>query len=242
MSIPNLRIPAPVFEIGPKNYLFGRDVVALAKAADDIASKHRVNVIFTAPYVNIAEIAACTEHIHVFAPHMDMLPVGRGLADILPESIREAGATGVMLNHIEKPLSLAALRATLQRARSLELSTIVCADSVAEAVAAAVLGPDMLVCEPSDRIGTGQAAGLEYTEEILEAIAAVNPDVGVLISGGISTGKDVYNVIAAGAYGTGSSSGVVCAPDPVAMLDEMVGAVRDAWNDRIEGRVVVPTH
>ena len=49
---------------------------------------------------------------------------------------------------------------------------------------------------------------------------------------GISSGKDVYDVIYAGAEATGSSSGIIRAPDSAAMVDEMIHAVREAWDDR----------
>ncbi|MDW7657814.1 MAG: triose-phosphate isomerase, partial [Bacillota bacterium] len=86
------QIRAPFFEIGPKAYLFGADVVDLAMAADEAAARYDVDIIFTAPYVSIDTIARATKRIHVFAPHMDPIRPGRGVADILPESLRAAGA------------------------------------------------------------------------------------------------------------------------------------------------------
>ena len=49
--------------------------------------KYGVDIIFTTPVVEIARVKAATKHIHVFAPHMDPLRPGRGLADTLPESL-----------------------------------------------------------------------------------------------------------------------------------------------------------
>jgi len=43
-------------------------------------------------------------------------------------------------------------------------------------------------------------------------------------------------VIRAGAEATGSSSGVVQAKDRAAMVDEMILAVRSAWDDRAAKR------
>ena len=89
-------IRAPFFEIGPKSYLYGQDVVDLAIAADNASEKYGVDIIFTTPIVSISAVKAATKHIHVFAPHMDPLEPGRGLADILPESLVAAGAEGVI--------------------------------------------------------------------------------------------------------------------------------------------------
>lgn len=229
---PGNTIKAPFFEIGPKSYLYGEDVIALAKAADAASEKYDVDIIFTCPIVEIARVKAATKRIHVFAPHMDPLRPGRGLADILPESLKAAGAEGVMLNHVEKQVSLSVLKETIARADEVGLTTIVCADSSVEASMIAKLNPNIIVAEPSELIGTGISAGPEYAAAAINAVKSVNPDILVLLAAGIANGEDVYNTIISGADATGSSSGVAKAADRAAMVDEMIGAVRKAWDER----------
>ena len=226
------KIKAPFFEIGPKSYLYGQDVIDLAIAADKASEKYGVDIIFTTPIVEIARVKAATKHIHVFAPHMDPIVPGRGLADVLPESLVAAGAEGVMLNHVEKPLTLATLKATIKRAEEVGLTTIVCADSIVEAGMIAQLNPDIIVAEPSELIGTGLTSGPEYVAAAAKSVKDVNSDILVLTAAGIANGEDVYNTIIAGADATGSSSGVAKASDRAAMVDEMIGAVRRAWDER----------
>ena len=60
-----------------------------------------------------------------------------------------------MLNHVEKPLTLGVLKKTIERAKEVGLTTIVCADSIVEASMIAKLDPDIIVAEPSELIGTG---------------------------------------------------------------------------------------
>ena len=228
-------IHAPFFEIGPKSYLFGDDVLDLALAADAAAEKYDVDIIFTTPVVDIRRVAEATHRIHVFAPHMDTLRPGRGLADTLPESLKAAGAEGVMLNHCEKPLTVAQLRASILRADEVGLLTIVCADSIAEASAIAHLNPNIIVAEPSELIGTGKASDIEYVEASTRAVKDVNPDILVLQGAGIKCYDDVYRNIFAGADATGSSSGIVALPTREArnqMIDDMIRAVREAWDAR----------
>ena len=228
----NIKLQPPFFEIGPKNYMFGDQILDLARIADEAAAKYDVRVIFTTPYANIEKVASSVKNLHVFAPHMDDIPIGRGLACVLPESIKAAGAVGVMLNHCERPLSSSVLVRTLNRARDLDLMTIVCADSMDETRAIAQMHPDLMVTEPTELIGTGQAADLSYVAASMEAVMAIDPDIGVLVGGGISNGTDVYNTIMAGADATGSSSGIVKNADPGAMVNEMLAALRQAWDDR----------
>jgi len=228
----NCKIKAPFFEIGPKSYLVGDEVLELAKAADAASERYGVDIIFTTPVVDIRRVSEATRHIHVFAPHMDPLYPGRGLADILPESLVAAGAEGVMLNHCEKPLDEATLKETIRRADEVGLTTIVCADSLADAARIAALSPDIIVAEPSELIGTGVSVGREYVEAATRSVKDVNPDILVLTAAGIAGGEDVYNTVISGADATGSSSGVAKAADRAAMVDEMIAAVRRAWDER----------
>ena len=225
-------IKAPFFEIGPKSYLYGQDVIDLAIAADAASEKYDVDIIFTTPIVEIARVKAATKRLHVFAPHMDPIYPGRGLADILPESLVAAGAEGVMLNHVEKPVTFEVLGETIKRAEEVGLTTIVCADSMADASKIATLAPDIIVAEPSELIGTGVSVGPEYVKAATDAVKNVNKDILVLTAAGIANGQDVYNTIIAGADATGSSSGVAKAADRAAMVDEMIAAVRKAWDER----------
>lgn len=225
-------LTAPFFEIGPKSYLYGVDVYQLALSADAAAKKYDVDIIFTTPLVDIRRVAEGTERIYVFAPHMDPIAPGRGLADTLPESLVAAGARGVMLNHCEKPLSFATLGASIRRADQVGLATIVCTDSIEEAAAVAHLAPNIIVAEPSSLIGTGQTSDMDYVKASIQAVKSVNPDILVLQGAGISNGEDVYRVIYSGAEATGSSSGIINASDRAAMVDEMICAVRRAWDER----------
>jgi triosephosphate isomerase len=137
-----------------------------------------------------------------------------------------------MLNHVEKPVTFEVLAATIKRADEVGLTTIVCADSMADASKIATLTPDIIVAEPSELIGTGVSVGPEYVEAATKCVKDVNPDILVLTAAGIANGQDVYNTIIAGADATGSSSGIAKAADRAAMVDEMIAAVRKAWDER----------
>ena len=225
-------IKAPFFEIGPKSYLYGDQILELAKAADAASEKYDVDIIFTCPVVDIRRVKENTKRLHVFAPHMDPIPVGRGLADILPESLVAAGAEGVMLNHVEKPLTFEVLAQTIKRAEEVGLTTIVCADSEEDASKIAALYPDIIVAERSAIIGPALIHGSDCLEAATNRAKAATHNILVLTAAGIAGGEDVYNTIIAGADATGSSSGVAKAGDRAAMVDEMIAACRKAWNER----------
>ncbi len=61
----NCSIKAPFFEIGLKSYLYGDQILELAKAADRASEKYGVDIIFTCPVVDIRRVKENTKHIHV---------------------------------------------------------------------------------------------------------------------------------------------------------------------------------
>lgn len=227
----NYKIRPPYFEIGPKCIMWGERFLKLAKAVDQIAKKYDLDVILTPQYADIRLIAQNTNYVHVYAQHMDTLRPGRGLGSVLPESLKEAGAVGVMLNHAEKKLTLEQVKESIERADEVGLASIVCADTVAEIEAIAKMGPNLIVAEPTDLIGTGVASDMGYVKDTIEAVRKINPDIMVLQGAGISTPDDVANVIRAGAQATGCTSGIIKNSDPEAMAEEMLYTLRKTWNE-----------
>jgi triosephosphate isomerase len=225
-------IAPPFFEVGPKAYLYGKGVLDLAKAADRIARRYDVRIILTPQSVDLAQVARETRFIHVFAQHMDSIPVGRGIGTVLPEAVREAGAVGVLLNHAEKRLTLSEINRTIRRADEVGLATLVCADTPEEAAAIAHLGPNIILAEPPELIGTADAgvSGRNYVVKTNELVRSINPRIRVLHGAGISGPKDVADMVAMGAEATGCTSAVVKAEDPAAALEAMIRAMREAWD------------
>lgn len=227
-----MKVRVPFLIVNPKSYLYGEESLALAKAADLAAGETGVQVLFTAPFADLRYIRENTEHVMVTAQHMDSLRPGRGMGHVLPESLKAAGADAVFLNHAENPLTVCELAACINRAKELDMATVVCADSVAEALAIAKLKPGILLCEPTELIGTGHVADNSYVIEATTKIREIDPDILVMIASGVSTAEDVYNVIKLGADGTGSTSGILKAPNPGLRVMEMARAMAQAMKDR----------
>ncbi len=228
----HLRLTPPIFEVGPKAYMFGPQVLELAIRADELSSTYDVQIIFDPQYVDIPVVASRTEHLLVFAQHMDSLRSGRGMGSVLPEALQAAGAVGVILNHFERRLSADELQLTMERAEEVGLVTMVCTDNVEQAVTVAQLGPDIVVVEAPELIAAG--GGHDTRPSVVAATNAriwdVDPNILVIRGAGIGNAQDVYNVIASGSQGTGSSSAICNADDPFEMLERMIKATREAWD------------
>lgn len=161
---------------------------------------------------------------------------GRGLADCFAGVACCRRGKGRDAQPLREADFLSALAQTIRRADRSGATTIVL-DTAAESAAVAKLRPNIIVAEPTGLIGTGQTSDMEYVSAAIRAVKDVDPDIFVLQGAGISNGEDVYRVIFAGAEATGSSSGVVKANNRAEiMVDEMIGAVRHAWDDRAAGR------
>ncbi len=229
--VKNYKIKEPFFEYGPKCYMYGDVLLDIAKGLDELAEKYDVDVILDVPDTEIFNIARNTKRIHVYSQHMDSLQIGKGMGRTLPEALKAAGAVGVMLNHAEHKLTLDEIRAAIARADEVGLATMVCADSVDEVREIAKLGPNILVAEPTELIGTGKPADKEYVDEVIRVIREVNPDIKPFPSAGISKGEDCYNIIKAGSSASGCSSAIAKAEKPLALAEEMIAAVRKAWDE-----------
>lgn len=225
------KIQPPFFELGPKAYLYGEDFKELSLFADRLAKKYHVSIIVTPQYVDISDIARQTKNIFVFAQHIDPIPVGRGVGAVLPEAIKAAGASGVLLNHVERRLTPGNLKKAIGRAKEVGLMTMVCADNLKVAKEIAKLRPTIIIAESPELIGGGKRDENEVTaiKEINDAVKSISEETLVLHGAGISSPEDVYEVIAAGAQGTGSTSGVMLAENRFSMLEEMIKSVKKAW-------------
>jgi triosephosphate isomerase len=145
--------------------------------------------------------------------------------------LKAAGAKGVVVNHCEKPMSVPQIKKTIDRARELDFLVFACADTIAEAKALAQLHPDIINPEPSELIGGTSASDMSYVKASVEAIKSVYDDILVEQAAGITNGQQVYDFIMAGSDAAGAASGIINAKDPIAMIDEMIGAVRRAADD-----------
>lgn len=226
------KVRAPFLIVNPKSYLYGKESLELALAADQVAADTGLQMYFTCPYADIRMIKENTKHVIVCAQSFDPLTPGRGMGHVLPESLKEAGADAVFLNHAENPKTVNDLYKCIKRAKELDMTTVVCADSTVEAKAVACMDADIVLAEPTDLIGTGKVADDSYTTDVVKCLNEVNPNVLVMIASGVSTAEDCYNVVKLGADGTGATSGILNAPSPAQRVREMAEAIVKAWNER----------
>jgi triosephosphate isomerase len=155
--------------------------------------------------------------IPVFAQHVDPISPGSHTGHILPESMKESGCSGTLINHSEHKLQLEVIEKCVRRAKEINLKTICCAADVDEAREIAKLSPDYIAYEPPELIGSGIPVSKtkpEVVEQFVRAIKDVDPKIIPLCGAGISMGEDVAAALRLGCAGVLLASGVVKAENP----------------------------
>ncbi len=228
----NYRIRTPIVLINFKTYLegTGKKALELARTAEKVSEETNVAIVVAVQPADIAAVAH-TVTIPVLAQHIDPVGYGSFTGHVLPESIKEAGAVGTLINHSERQLKLADIDALITRARELGMVSVVCSNNSAVGAAAAVLQPNIMSLEPPELIGTGipvSKARPEVVSATVELVKRVNPKMTVLCGAGITTGEDVEAALKLGTEGVLVASGIVKAKDPYRVLRQFADAMNKA--------------
>jgi triosephosphate isomerase (TIM) len=223
-------VTAPVFEIGPKNLLRRSEIEAVTTAAARAGEQHGVTVLITVPTALVGPIHDLATGVRVLAQGMNVEGLGPSMNRVTAEALADAGADGVMLNHDADPLDDETLVLTLDRAAELGLQTVVCAGTQEDAVRFAALSPTAVLLEPPKLIGTGGTGPRDWVGPSTEAVHRAGDGVLAMHAGGVSSPEVAEAVMAAGADGTGSTSGVLHATDPGWAVHSFIAATRAGWD------------
>ncbi len=198
----------PVLIINFKAYAesTGLRAVELAKVAESVAKDLGVEIVVAPQYTDLYRVAVNTS-LRVFAQSADPVMPGAYTGHVTLESILESGASGVILNHSERPLRLNELAFLVERAKALGLDSVVCAPTSSTASAVSKLRPTAVAVEPPELIGTGRAVSRERPELIRDSLNVV--DVPLIVGAGIESGDDVKRSIELGAQGVLVASAIV---------------------------------
>ena len=222
------RISLPLVLVNFKCYLeaTGNRAVQLAKYAEQASEKFNVTVA-VAPQAADLRLVSQQTNVPVFAQHIDPIRPGSHTGHVLAESMLEAGAVGILINHSERRLEASIIEDTITRARELVLATVVCANSSAISAAVASLSPDMIAVEPPELIGSGVAISKAKPDVITDTVSRIrriNSEVKILCGAGITSGEDVREALRLGTQGILVASGIVKAKDQLAAIEDLAAA------------------
>jgi triosephosphate isomerase len=157
--------------------------------------------------------------IEVWAQHMDPIEPGKNMGWLSPYALKEAGATGVVINHSEHKMPDDMVKKTLDKAKEYGLQNVVIGFNPNMVVKYDSWEPDFISYEREDMIGTGVSMLTQEEENIKKLVAVLKRPL--IIGAGISTGEDIRQAIKLGAVGAILASGFVLAKDPEMKLREL---------------------
>jgi triosephosphate isomerase (TIM) len=224
------KVSFPLVLVNFKCYLeaTGNRAVQLARYAEKVSKEFGVTVAVAPQMVDLRLVSQQSD-VPVFAQHIDAIGPGAYTGRVLPESVLEAGASGILVNHSERRLEASVIEDTIVKARGIGLETVACANSASIAAAIAALGSDMIAVEPPELIGSGVAVSRAKPEVITDTVSRirkVNTNAAVLCGAGITSGEDVKEALRLGTQGVLVASGIVKAKDQLGAIADLVGACR----------------
>jgi len=214
MAEPLLLINFKTYEEGT-----GDRGLKMAKIIEKVAAGSGARIAIAVQIAEIQRIASEVS-IPVYSQHMDGIHFGANTGWILPETIKSAGAAGVVLNHAEHQMEPQKLREAIDRAKEIRLKTVVCANTPDFAKAAAKFSPDYIAVEPPELIGGTISVSTAKPEVITNSLKVVGK-IPLLVGAGVKTREDVRKGIQLGASGVFVASAVMKALNPEKIVKEL---------------------
>ena len=145
----------PSLVINLKNYdeIYSNFSIDISKISESVASETGVEIIVCPPnpvlYTVIENVS-----IPIYAQHVDDAKVGSSTGSIVPELIKSINCQGSLINHSEKRIPIKDIEKLIERFNELDLTSLVCAQSIEEVESIAKLKPDIIAIEPPELIGS----------------------------------------------------------------------------------------
>ncbi len=218
------KIDFPIIILNFKCYsqAVGKKALELAKIAEEVSKEKGVNIAVCPQTADLRLISENVD-IPVLSQHVDPNPPGSFTGNNLLDTIKEAGASGTLVNHSEKQLKLSEIEQIVSKAKESDFITIVCANNIETSKAIAAIGPTACAMEPPELIGGDISVTTkpELVKKTIESIKSINPSVIPLVGAGVKTKEDVSQAIKLGAKGVLLASGFVKSSTPKESLINM---------------------
>lgn len=188
----------------------GKDARRLGELCSKAAKDTGEEVVAAPPTEDLLRL----DHVdvEVFSQHVDPLEPGSHTGHTLLGNVKEAGASGTLLNHSERRIPPEQIEEAVEMAQRKDLTVIVCAQSPEECEEFSKFSPDYIAYEPPELIG-GDTSVSDSKPELIEEAVDKSGDVPTLTGAGIKDTEDVRKSIELGCKGVLVASGVVKAED-----------------------------
>jgi len=201
----------------------GGNALLLTAVLEEVATETQIKIIPVVQAADIKEVVQSTK-LEVWTQTIDPVEFGAHTGAVLPEAVKEDGASGTFLNHSENKFAdYEKLKLAVKRAKEVNLKTLIFADDTKELEKVSVLYPDFVSYEPPELVGSETASVATAHPEVIKKAAEISKGKGLpLIAGaGIHSREDVKKSMELGAVGVAVASGVVKADNPKEKLQDL---------------------
>lgn len=196
----------------------GDQVIKILSSVKKVMNETNIPIIAIAQATDIYRIKKELD-IEVWAQHIDPIDPGQNTGWTSPYSVKEAGATGVLINHSEHKISEEAVVKTVEKAKQYGLKTMVIGQSPKMVIKYDSLDTDFVSYEKEDLIASSTSLIDQQEAAIRELVKKIKHPL--IIGAGINDGEDTKKSKAAGAAGVLMATYFVTAPDPEAKLRDL---------------------
>ncbi|MBU0953096.1 MAG: triose-phosphate isomerase [Nanoarchaeota archaeon] len=218
----------PVLVVNFKTYKegTGKNAEQFALIADEVAKSYDVRVILAVQAYDLHQICSAVS-LPIYVQHLDPASFGSHTGAMLPEAAKDYGATGTLLNHAERRISLEQLQQTIGRCKDVGLETLVCTDVLGDVEKITPWEPTYIAYEDPKLIGTGNSITGQQGDVIRSFASLVNGTTIPLCGAGVTTGTDVTEALKIGTRGAVFASAIIRTPDHRKLLEELIRALHN---------------
>jgi triosephosphate isomerase (TIM) len=223
----------PILILNFKNYheTEGQKGIELARSVQKVSESFGGSIqLVVAPPQPALSLVKQNVSIPVFAQHLDYAEAGSTTGYFIPEMARSFGAEGSLLNHSEHRIDkLDNIQGLVNRLRSLQMVSVVCARTASEVSTLARFEPDYIAIEPPELIGSGKAVSRENPSIVTDSInaaAKITQNARVICGAGITDANDVSSALKLGAVGILVASGIIKATSWIDKITELASGFK----------------
>lgn len=193
----------------------GANALSLVKTVEDVALLTQIKIIPVVQTIDLKEAVSQTR-LEVWVQKIDPVGYGAYTGKVIPEEITSSGARGTFLNHSEDKLeNFDLLKKLVEKAKQVNLKTLIFCCSLEELEKNKSLNPDFLAYEPPELIG-GTISVATSQPEIIAKASVVTKEAGIplIVGAGINSRDDVKKSLEFGAVGVAVASSVIKSSNP----------------------------
>lgn len=198
----------------------GDNALKLAKVCEDVAKTTGIKIVIGLQAADIFRIKSQVD-ITVFSQHADPVEPGRFTGWTTLLALKQAGATGIFLNHSEHPFSnIIDLEKAIKAAKQEGLETLVFSKDLKTSKTIDKFNPTYIALEePSMVSGDIAMAQVDVFRDLIKQFSKSIKSF-PLIGAGVKTKADVIESLRLGVKGIALASGFIKAGNPKqALLD-----------------------